>query len=123
MRELSALQLKAHLEECRLESDKPQPLLLDVRQPWEYDVCKIEDSVLIPMSKITTEVHSLDNERETVVICHHGIRTLQGSSIGQLHIHINISLIFFRNETTRNKRTDDHYGGCQDHQEYNRDCY
>ena len=75
MLEFNALQLKAHLETCQLEHDRPQPLLLDVRQPWEYDVCKIENSVLIPMSKITAEAGSLDIDRETVVICHHGIRS------------------------------------------------
>ena len=75
MREFSAQQLKAHLEVCQLETDKPQPLLLDVRQPWEYDVCKIENSVLIPMSQIPAEFALLDFDRETVVICHHGIRS------------------------------------------------
>jgi rhodanese-related sulfurtransferase len=70
MRELSAQELKAHLETC-----DEQPLLLDVRQPWEYEVCKIENSVLLPMSQIPSEFRSLDFERETVVICHHGIRS------------------------------------------------
>ena len=70
MQEFSAQELKAHLETC----DKP-PLLLDVRQPWEYDVCRIENSVLLPMSQITAEYKSLDFDRETVVICHHGIRS------------------------------------------------
>ena len=70
MREFSAQELKAHLESC-----DEQPLLLDVRQPWEYEVCKIEDSVLLPMSQITAEYNSLDFDRETVVICHHGIRS------------------------------------------------
>ncbi len=70
MREFSALELKAHLDTC-----DEQPLLLDVRQPWEYDVCRIENSVLLPMSQITTELDSLDFDRETVVICHHGIRS------------------------------------------------
>ncbi len=70
MRELSALQLKEYLETC-----DEQPLLLDVRQPWEYDACKIENSVLVPMSTIPATVASLDADRETVVICHHGIRS------------------------------------------------
>lgn len=70
MREFSAQELKAHLESC-----DEQPLLLDVRQPWEFDVCKIENSVLLPMSQITAEYNTLDFERETVVICHHGIRS------------------------------------------------
>lgn len=70
MRELNAQELKAHLETC-----DQQPLLLDVRQPWEFEVCKIENSVLLPMSQITTEYNNLDFDRETVVICHHGIRS------------------------------------------------
>ncbi|MCW8851968.1 MAG: rhodanese-like domain-containing protein, partial [Gammaproteobacteria bacterium] len=50
MREFNAQELKAHLETC-----DQQPLLLDVRQPWEFEVCKIENSVLLPMSQITAE--------------------------------------------------------------------
>lgn len=75
MLELSAQQLKAHLDACQLEPEKPQPLLLDVRQPWEFDICRIENSVLIPMSQIPAKIQELDPERETVVICHHGIRS------------------------------------------------
>jgi len=70
MRELSALQLQAYLENC-----ETQPLLLDVRQPWEFEICKIADSVLVPMAQIPEQLESLDSERETVVICHHGVRS------------------------------------------------
>ncbi len=70
MREFSAKQLKTYLDTC-----EKQPLLLDVRQPWEFDVCKIENSVLVPMSTIPAKIESLDLSRETVVICHHGIRS------------------------------------------------
>jgi len=70
MREFNAEQLKSYLDSC-----DEQPLLLDVRQPWEVEVCKIENSVLIPMSTIPAKVESLDLNRETVVICHHGIRS------------------------------------------------
>ena len=70
MREFNAAQLKAYLDTC-----DEQPLLLDVRQPWEFDVCKIENSVSIPMSQIPSRLESLDSNRETVVICHHGIRS------------------------------------------------
>ncbi|HHO58935.1 MAG TPA: sulfurtransferase, partial [Thiotrichales bacterium] len=48
---------------------------IDVRQPWEYDVCKLENSNLIPMSQIPARLNELDKDRETVVICHHGIRS------------------------------------------------
>ncbi len=85
MREFSALQLQAHLESCEI-----QPLLLDVRQPWEMDICKIENSLFIPMSQISAKIDSLDAERETVVICHHGIRS---RSVGRYLEHAGFSNI------------------------------
>ena len=70
MREFEAEELKSYLE-----SVDEQPLLLDVRQPWEYQICKLDDSVLIPMSTIPSNLDQLDKHRETVVICHHGVRS------------------------------------------------
>ncbi len=70
MREFSAVELKQYLDTA-----SQAPLLLDVRQPWEYDVCKLENSELIPMSQIPVKIDELDRSRETVVICHHGIRS------------------------------------------------
>jgi rhodanese-related sulfurtransferase len=70
MREFEAEQLKDYLE-----SAAEQPLLLDVRQPWEYDICKLDNSLLIPMSTVPANLDQLDKGRETVVICHHGVRS------------------------------------------------
>ena len=70
MREMDAATLRQYLERC----DTP-PLLLDVRQPWEFDVCRIEGSQLIPMGQLPRKLAELDPEQETVVICHHGIRS------------------------------------------------
>ena len=72
MREFDAQQLERYLKTC-----DSHPFLLDVRQPWEYDVCHIADCQLIPMGQIPTELDELDKDRETVVICHHGIRSRQ----------------------------------------------
>jgi rhodanese-related sulfurtransferase len=72
MREFSASQLKGYLSET--DSD---PLLLDVREPWEFQLCHIDGSQLIPMGQIPASLGSLDPGRETVVICHHGIRSRQ----------------------------------------------
>jgi len=70
MRELNASKLKVYLQSC-----ESTPLLLDVRQPWEFELCKIEDSVLMPMAQVPDNIDALDPMRETVVICHHGIRS------------------------------------------------
>ncbi len=53
------------------------PFLLDVREPWEHGICRIDGSHLIPMRYIPDSLQELDPERETVVICHHGIRSRQ----------------------------------------------
>lgn len=73
MREFSAVQLRDHLA----GTEPPGPLLLDVREPWEFQICHIEGSQLIPMGHIAASVNALDRTRETVVICHHGIRSRQ----------------------------------------------
>jgi rhodanese-related sulfurtransferase len=59
----------------RLQQQGQAPLLLDVREPWEFSICAIENSQLVPMGQIATGLENLDPKRETVVICHHGIRS------------------------------------------------
>ena len=54
-----------------------QALLLDVREKWEYDICRISSSVNIPMSEIMNKFDKLDKDQDIVVICHHGMRSLQ----------------------------------------------
>jgi rhodanese-related sulfurtransferase len=61
----------------RLATQADPPLLLDVREPWEFSICRIEGSQSIPMRQIPATAAQLDPDRETVVICHHGIRSYQ----------------------------------------------
>ncbi len=53
--------------------DRPQ--LLDVREPWEFALARIEGSTLIPLAQLPDRVSELDPAAETVVICHHGARS------------------------------------------------
>lgn len=68
MRSISVAQLAAQLK-------NEKPLLLDVREPWEFEVCHIDGSINIPMGQIPQQVEQLQNTDEIVVICHHGIRS------------------------------------------------
>ena len=52
-----------------------RPVLLDVREPWEFELARIEGSKLIPMSRLEERFAELDPDAETVVICHHGNRS------------------------------------------------
>jgi len=70
MQHYSARQLHDYLSQSGSD-----PLLLDVREPWEFEYCHINGSILIPMGKLPDKMNELDPQRETVVICHHGIRS------------------------------------------------
>ena len=77
------MDLEITVEQLReqLASDHP-PLLLDVREMWEYDTARIDGSKLtgsklIPMNEIPARAFTeLDEEQPIAVLCHHGARSL-----------------------------------------------
>jgi adenylyltransferase/sulfurtransferase len=50
-------------------------LLLDVREPLEYQICHIEGSKLIPLGQLKERVRELDKGKPIVAYCHVGIRS------------------------------------------------
>jgi rhodanese-related sulfurtransferase len=53
------------------------PILLDVREPWEYQTASLPNSLLMPMGDIPSRAHAeLDPDAPIVVLCHHGARSL-----------------------------------------------
>jgi rhodanese-related sulfurtransferase len=52
--------------------------LLDVRQPWEFDLCHIEGSKLMAKLDLAQIFPGL-KELEVITICHHGIRSLSAA--------------------------------------------
>ena len=71
MRNITASELKAYLE----RTDQAPPVLVDVREPWEFQICHIENSKHIPMSDLQRVVNEFDPAQELVLICHHGVRS------------------------------------------------
>ena len=52
------------------------PLLLDVREPWEFNTAHLQNSLLMPMGEVTSRAHQeLDPDQPIVVVCHHGVRS------------------------------------------------
>jgi rhodanese-related sulfurtransferase len=53
--------------------------LIDVREPVEYEIARIEAATLLPLSRfrewIDDLIAGLDRENETIVMCHHGVRS------------------------------------------------
>ena len=60
---------------------EPQALLLDVREPWELQQCRITvpgvQNVDIPMHLVPLRLAEIKREQPVVCICHHGARSAQ----------------------------------------------
>ncbi len=61
---------------ARERHSEAPPLLLDVREPWEVEIASIPGALNVPMGDITSRLQELDPDRPTVVLCHHGARSL-----------------------------------------------
>ncbi|MFQ5739768.1 MAG: molybdopterin-synthase adenylyltransferase MoeB [Acidobacteriota bacterium] len=69
--EITATELKEELESGQ------DLFILDVRNPPELDICRLEGASLIPLGELVERVHELDSARETVVYCRSGQRSAQ----------------------------------------------
>ena len=63
------------LARWRADAARPAPLLVDVREPWEFDVCHIAGSRHIPLGQLPAHVDDLPQDRPLVLVCHHGNRS------------------------------------------------
>lgn len=57
-----------------------QPVLLDVREPWEREKCAFAGSRHMPMASVPVHLDELDPAVPVVVVCHHGMRSFQVAS-------------------------------------------
>lgn len=74
MKTICSTELKAKLD------NGEKPVLLDVRESWEYELCSIPGSLNISMSNVDKMLTDLKTDEETIVICHHGMRSFQVAS-------------------------------------------
>jgi adenylyltransferase/sulfurtransferase len=56
-------------------------LLLDVREPWEWELVHIDGSVLVPLGELPGRLRELDPHASVVTICHRGMRSLQARDL------------------------------------------
>lgn len=63
--------------EVKQRLDRREKLfLVDVREPHEHAICRIEGAVLMPMGTIPANLQKLDLDEDIVCFCHHGMRSL-----------------------------------------------
>lgn len=55
-------------------------MLIDVREPVEFAIARVAGAQLVPMQSVPAELQRLEalaDEHELLVMCHHGVRSLQ----------------------------------------------
>ena len=81
MQQITALELADWLA----DDARPSPMLLDVRENWEFETCHIAGSTLMPMQTIPARIDDLDEDAAIVCICHHGARSMQVAAFLERH--------------------------------------
>lgn len=76
MRQITPRELHAWLTEAAA-GRRDRPLLLDVREPWELDVCRLPEVKSMPMRSVPARYLELRRDDEIVVVCHHGARSFR----------------------------------------------
>ncbi|HEU4935028.1 MAG TPA: molybdopterin-synthase adenylyltransferase MoeB [Vicinamibacterales bacterium] len=72
------------VEEMKAKRDRGEDFfLLDVREPNEYQICRIEGSKLIPLGELAQRTGELDRNREMIVHCKMGGRSAKAVSLLQ----------------------------------------
>lgn len=75
---MSAAPLEITVEEAsRLLAGPNPPVLIDVREPDEFAVCRIEGARLVPMNTVAARLAEIPQDRPVLVQCHHGGRSMK----------------------------------------------
>ena len=59
----------------RLAAADPSFVLLDIREPDEWQIARLEGATFLSMREIPTRLDELDPEHTYAVMCHHGVRS------------------------------------------------
>lgn len=60
-----------------LREHATETILVDVREPFEADICRIEGAQFIPMRQIPESLSILPKDKYLLIHCHHGGRSLR----------------------------------------------
>ena len=72
------MELEITVDDLKAALDRGAKItLLDVREPWEYEVARVAGGKLMPMGDVRARAHQeLDEDDHIVVLCHHGVRSM-----------------------------------------------
>ncbi len=72
--EITPADVKARLEQGE------KLVLIDVREPWEYALCRIEGAKHVPLGTLAASLETVPDVDEVICYCHHGMRSLDAAA-------------------------------------------
>ncbi len=63
------------LARWREDASREAPLLVDVREPWEFEYCRIDGSLSNPLGELARRQGELPRRQTLVMVCHTGRRS------------------------------------------------
>ena len=57
------------------------PQLIDVREPYEWEITRIAGARLVPLAELPRRLAELDPRRDVVAYCHHGVRSQRAAEL------------------------------------------
>jgi rhodanese-related sulfurtransferase len=77
--------LEVSVAEAHARYDKPNALLIDVREPYELQICHVDGATHIPMRQIPERLETLPRDKHLLILCHSGGRSLRVTEFLRAH--------------------------------------
>jgi rhodanese-related sulfurtransferase len=62
-----------------LSESSLKPIIIDVREPWEWDIVSLPQALHLPLGRLLEEELSAPFETPLFTLCHHGVRSLKAA--------------------------------------------
>ncbi len=63
----------------RNDAARTAPVVVDVREPWEFAHCRIDGAISMPLSQLPARLAELPATQDVILVCHHGSRSQQAA--------------------------------------------
>ena len=72
--------LQIDVEElARWQQEHAPHTVVDVREPWEVEICRIAGSIDVPLGELPERLDEVPRDRPVIMLCHHGVRSLKAT--------------------------------------------
>lgn len=62
-------------QQCQKLIQEIDPQIIDVREPWEFEINRLPNATLIPLKNLPEALHLIDKQKPKLLYCHYGIRS------------------------------------------------